>query len=92
MPGGKMGQGIPVGKLDNITNGGFVLALAGAYQDAIEMDHNLLGDLPDVELMLNESDEWNLRWVTGAESIKHLLEDVGYKNLGVDDDPYMDGP
>jgi arginine decarboxylase-like protein len=26
--------------------------LVGAYQDAIEMDHNLLGDLPDVELRL----------------------------------------
>ena len=91
IPGGKMGQGIPVGKLDNITEGGFVLALTGAYQDAIEMDHNLLGDLPDVEIILQEDGEWNLRWVTGAESIKHLLRDVGYDNLGIDDDPYMNG-
>ncbi|RLI57320.1 MAG: hypothetical protein DRP09_03495 [Candidatus Thorarchaeota archaeon] len=91
MPGGKMGHGIPVGILERVVDGCFVLALTGAYQDAIEMDHNLLGDLPDVELILQDDDQWHLRWVTGAESIRHLLEDVGYQNLGNDEDPYMNG-
>ncbi|MFW9983026.1 MAG: hypothetical protein ACFFE3_14065, partial [Candidatus Thorarchaeota archaeon] len=86
---GKMGQGIPVGSLENIPGSCFVLLLTGAYQDAIEMDHNLLGDLPDVELYLQDDGQWALSWVTGAESIEELLKDVGYADIDVDDDPYM---
>jgi arginine decarboxylase len=86
---GKMGEGIPVGILENVPGSCFVLALTGAYQDAIEMDHNLLGDLPDVELHLQDDDQWALSWVTGAESIEHLLKDVGYADIDVDKDPYM---
>ncbi len=89
MPGGQMGLGIPIGSLERLPDTGFVLALTGAYQDAIEMDHNLLGDLPDVELHLLEDNTWSLRWVTGAESIRKILEDVGYLGLGTDGDPYM---
>ncbi|MFW9963678.1 MAG: hypothetical protein ACFFCX_08955 [Candidatus Sifarchaeia archaeon] len=86
---GKMGEGIPVGSLENIPGSCFVLTLAGAYQDAIEMDHNLLGDLPDVELYLQDDGKWVLSWVTGAESIEELLKDVGYADIDVDEDPYM---
>lgn len=89
VPGGKMGDGIPVGNLENIKGSCFVLALAGAYQDAIEMDHNLLGDLPDVELYLKDDGKWSVSWVTGAESIEHLLKDVGYADIYEDQDPYM---
>ncbi|MFW9793330.1 MAG: hypothetical protein ACFFEE_03420 [Candidatus Thorarchaeota archaeon] len=88
-PNGKMGNGIPVGILQNVPGSCFVLALTGAYQDAIEMDHNLLGDLPDVELYLQEDGQWALSWVTGAESIEELLKDVGYADINVDEDPYM---
>lgn len=88
-PRGKMGDGIPVGNLENVKGSCFVLALAGAYQDAIEMDHNLLGDLPDVEVYLQDDGQWSLSWVTGAESIEHLLKDVGYADIDVDKDPYM---
>ncbi|MGY5880688.1 MAG: hypothetical protein RTV31_10580 [Candidatus Thorarchaeota archaeon] len=89
MPGGKMGDGIPVGVLDELPGSHFILALVGAYQDAIEMDHNLLGDLPDVELRLREDNTWGIIWITGAESIEHLLRDVGYADINVDEDPYM---
>jgi arginine decarboxylase len=88
-PEGKMGEGIPVGNLQNVPGSCFLLALTGAYQDTIEMDHNLLGDLPDVELHLQDDGEWVLSWVTGAESIEHLLKDVGYADIHVDEDPYM---
>jgi arginine decarboxylase len=88
-PEGKMGEGIPVGSLENVPGSCFVLALTCAYQDAIEMDHNLLGDLPDVELYLQDDGKWALSWVTGAESIEHLLKDVGYADINVDEDPYM---
>ncbi|MFX1485331.1 MAG: hypothetical protein ACFFCP_19330, partial [Promethearchaeota archaeon] len=86
---GKMGQGIPVGRLEKIPGSCFVLMLTGAYQDTIEMDHNLLGDLPDVELYLQDDGQWALSWVTGAESIEELLKDVGYADIDVDEDPYM---
>ncbi|MFW9810781.1 MAG: hypothetical protein ACFFE6_15515, partial [Candidatus Thorarchaeota archaeon] len=86
---GEMGQGIPVGSLEKIPGTCFVLMLTGAYQDAIEMDHNLLGDLPDVELYLQDDGQWALSWVTGAESIEELLKDVGYADIDVDEDPYM---
>ena len=89
IPGGKMGDGIPVGVLHELPGSHFILALVGAYQDAIEMDHNLLGDLPDVELRLREDNTWGITWITGAESIEHLLKDVGYADIAVDDDPYM---
>ena len=87
--GGEMGEGIPVGSLENVPGSYFVLGLTGAYQDAIEMDHNLLGDLPDVELYLQDDGQWVLSWVTGAESIEELLKDVGYADINVDEDPYM---
>ncbi|MCK5390563.1 MAG: hypothetical protein KAJ36_08730, partial [Candidatus Thorarchaeota archaeon] len=87
--GGKMGDGIPVGVLHELPGSHFILALVGAYQDAIEMDHNLLGDLPDVELRLREDNTWGITWLTGAESIEHLLKDVGYADIAVDEDPYM---
>jgi arginine decarboxylase len=89
IPEGNMGEGIPVGNLENVPGSCFVLALTGAYQDAIEMDHNLLGDLPDVELYLQDDEQWALSWVTGAESIEDLLKDVGYADIDIDEDPYM---
>ncbi|MBN2228753.1 MAG: hypothetical protein JW779_04095 [Candidatus Thorarchaeota archaeon] len=89
MPGGKMGEGIPIGVLENIPSSYFILPLVGAYQDAIEMDHNLLGDLPDVELRLQEDNTWKISWITGAEPIENLLRDAGYADIDIDEDPYM---
>jgi arginine decarboxylase-like protein len=84
-----MGEGIPVGSLKNIKDSFFVIALIGAYQDVIEMDHNLLGDLPDVELRLNVDKTWELTLIAGAESMEDILEEVGYQDLDIDEDPYM---
>jgi len=89
LPEEGMEEGIPVGALENVQGSYFVLALTGAYQDVIEMDHNLLGDLPDVELRLTEDAQWQVRWTKGAESIEHLLEDQGYTGMDFDEDPYM---
>ncbi len=89
LPKGMMIDGIPVGNLNDVPGSHFVIALAGAYQDAIEMDHNLLGDLPDVELALKDDNTWSISWITGAESIEELLKDVGYADIDVDEDPYM---
>ncbi|MHA1904466.1 MAG: hypothetical protein ACXADL_02510 [Candidatus Thorarchaeota archaeon] len=91
MPNAEMGHGIPVGYLKNVQGSYFVIALTGAYQDVIEMNHNLLGDLPDVELRLEKENEWKITWVSGAQSMDEILEDVGYKGLDIDEDPYMAG-
>lgn len=85
----RMGQGIPVGYLEKIQGSYFVIALTGAYQDVIEMDHNLLGDLPDVELVLTKDMKWQVRWITGAESMEEILEEMGYVGFDIDEDPYM---
>lgn len=86
-----MSQGIPVGRLKNIHGSYFAIALTGAYQDVIEMNHNLLGDLPDVELLLTKEKEWQVRWLAGAESMEELLEEMGYVGFDIDEDPYMSG-
>ncbi|MFW9848189.1 MAG: hypothetical protein ACFFF4_03565 [Candidatus Thorarchaeota archaeon] len=85
----EMGQGIPVGNLKNIQGSYFVIALTGAYQDVIEMNHNLLGDLPDVQLILTPERAWKFKWVAGAEAMEQILEEMGYIGLDIDEDPYM---
>jgi arginine decarboxylase len=89
MPIGQMGQGIPVGSIENAAGSYFAIALTGAYQDVIEMNHNLLGDLPDVELILDKDGEWRVRWMTGAESMEDILEEMGYVGFDIDEDPYI---
>ncbi|MFX1544137.1 MAG: hypothetical protein ACFFCR_14105, partial [Promethearchaeota archaeon] len=89
MPIGQMGEGIPVGSIKNIPGSYFAIALTGAYQDVIEMNHNLLGDLPDVELILNKEGKWQVRWMSGAESMEHILEEMGFVGFDIDEDPYI---
>ncbi|MFW9888753.1 MAG: hypothetical protein ACFFER_11245 [Candidatus Thorarchaeota archaeon] len=89
MPIGQMGEGIPVGSIKNIPGSYFAIALTGAYQDVIEMNHNLLGDLPDVELVLNKEGKWQVRWMSGAESMEHILEEMGFVGFDIDEDPYI---
>ncbi|MHA1961206.1 MAG: hypothetical protein ACW99U_13340 [Candidatus Thorarchaeota archaeon] len=87
----ELGKGIPVGSLENLHGSFFVIALTGAYQDVIEMNHNLLGDLPDVEVRVTEEGQWIVTWVEGAERMDAILEEVGYKDIDTRDDPYMTG-
>jgi arginine decarboxylase len=89
MPIGQMGQGIPVGSIENTSGSYFAIALTGAYQDVIEMNHNLLGDLPDVELILDKKGKWQVRWMSGAESMEDILEEMGYIGFDIDEDPYI---
>ncbi|TXT57512.1 MAG: Biosynthetic arginine decarboxylase [Candidatus Thorarchaeota archaeon] len=84
-----MGQGIPVGYLKNIQGSYFVIGLTGAYQDVIEADHNLLGDLPDVEIVVTEEGDWKITWTAGAQKMEDLLADAGYEGFDIDEDPYM---
>ncbi len=89
MPNAEMGLGIPVGSLKDVQGSYFVIALTGAYQDVIEMNHNLLGDLPDVELILTPEGDWKVTWVSGAEAMEDILEEMGYFGIDIDEDPYM---
>jgi arginine decarboxylase len=89
MPYQEMGIGIPVGQIRSVQGSYFVIALTGAYQDVIEMNHNLLGDLPDVALVLSPEGEWNVTWVAGAQAMEDILKDLGYSGINVHEDPYM---
>ena len=88
MPTAEMGSGIPIGYSKNVQGSYFVIALLGAYQDVIEMNHNLLGDLPDVELRLVNG-KWQVKWTKSAQPMDEILRDVGYDDIQVDEDPYM---
>jgi arginine decarboxylase len=71
-------KGIPVSNIDGLNESYLVIALTGAYQDVIELDHNLLGDLPDVEVRLDTNGEWLIRYMSPSESTASILAKVGY--------------
>ena len=71
-------QGIPVPSLGHLNESYFAIAMTGAYQDIIEIDHNLLGDLPDAEVLVDEDGEWRINWMTPPESSSLLVAKVGY--------------
>ncbi|HUT79951.1 MAG TPA: hypothetical protein VMZ29_02020 [Candidatus Bathyarchaeia archaeon] len=80
--------GFPVGKMDAHSDNYLVIPLTGSYQDIIEFDHNLLGDLPDVLVACTE-DGWTIQLMQGPQSIGKILLDVGFDVID-DDDPYFD--
>ncbi|MFX1517153.1 MAG: hypothetical protein ACFFC6_12695, partial [Promethearchaeota archaeon] len=71
-------QGIPVSSLNELNESYFVIAMTGAYQDIIEIDHNLLGDLPDAEVRVDKNGEWSINWMAPPESSSLLIAKVGY--------------
>ena len=81
--------GFPVGDLSSIDDDYLAIALIGAYQDVIEMDHNLIGDLPDVQLTLTPKGQWHIQWLGAAQTIQDLATDVGF-TLPEMDDPYIE--
>ncbi|NHJ05769.1 MAG: hypothetical protein EAX90_13165 [Candidatus Heimdallarchaeota archaeon] len=81
-------HGFPIGNLREIVNNYLLIPLAGAYQDIIEFNHNLLGDLPDI-LIAFDGNDWIIEQLNGAQSIGSLLAEVGYTSSNIDD-PYMD--
>lgn len=85
-------RGFPVGKVDQLSESYIVIALVGAYQDIIEMDHNLLGDLPEVNLVIgNDStnpDDWKVTWLEPAQNIQDLVKEVGY-TIEQHDNPFL---
>ena len=71
-------RGFPVGSIEQLSES-YVITLTGAYQDIIEMDHNLLGDLPEVNLYIDKkSDNWKVEWLEAAQNIQDLVKEVGY--------------
>lgn len=71
-------RGVPVPGIDRLNESYLVIGLTGAYQDVIEIDHNLFGDLPDVEVILDNNNEWKIRSIAPSESITDLLNKVGH--------------
>ncbi|MHA1449468.1 MAG: hypothetical protein ACTSP4_08620 [Candidatus Hodarchaeales archaeon] len=71
-------SGIPVPAVNELNESYFLIALLGAYQDVIEFDHNLIGDLPDAEIFYND-DSWKINWIAGPESLEQIIGKVGHK-------------
>ncbi|NHJ84671.1 MAG: hypothetical protein FK734_04370 [Asgard group archaeon] len=83
-------EGFPIGHLDHYKDSYLAIPLAGAYQDIVEFNHNLLGDIPDVTVGFDK-DKWIIKPLNGAQTIGKLLADVGFEDLaGEEDDPYYD--
>jgi arginine decarboxylase len=82
-------KGFPIGDLSKAPDSYLVIGLVGAYQDIIEMDHNLIGDLPDVGLNLLEDGTWDVQWLGAAQTIQDLVREVGY-SLPQLEDPFID--
>lgn len=53
-------SGFPIGNLESLTGSYVVIALVGAYQDAIRMDAGLMGALPDMELTVTDQGRWTV--------------------------------
>jgi len=64
-----------------------VIPLIGAYQDIIQFDHNLIGDLPDI-LVHEESGEIKIQELSEAQDISTILKKVGY-TVDLKDYPYI---
>ncbi|MCY3414347.1 MAG: hypothetical protein INQ03_22060 [Candidatus Heimdallarchaeota archaeon] len=81
-------KGFPIPKLETLKENRIIIPLVGAYQDIVEFDHNLIGDLPDVCIRL-EDDVFKIDILKPAESIQDIVKALGYKidNL---DNPYFD--
>ncbi|MDH5647461.1 MAG: hypothetical protein OEZ01_15735, partial [Candidatus Heimdallarchaeota archaeon] len=81
-------NGFPIGSIKNIKSSFIAIPLAGAYQDVIEFDHNLIGDLPDIEFSI-EDDNIILKKLSRAQSVKDIVKELGY-DIEHEDDPYID--
>ncbi len=81
--------GIPVGSLKNVAGSYFAIPLVGAYQDVLEANHNLLGDLPDVEITVSDDGAWNIAWRAGAQKMRDILLEQGYPEIESPEDPYI---
>lgn len=76
----RINHGIPIPDTSSVLGSYLVIPLVGAYQDIIEFDHNLIGDLPDIGIFLQDN---NFRSVLleRSESIEDLAKQVGFKIL-----------
>ncbi len=70
-------NGTPIGKIDAMRDSYLVIALTGAYQDVVEFNHNLLGDLPNVYVKV-EDNNWSISWHEPQQSSSQLIHTVGY--------------
>ncbi len=81
-------DGIPHPGIEYINETYLIIPLVGAYQDIVEFDHNLIGDLPEIKLFITDHG-WDISVIEDAKSIHDLLKDVGY-NIDNYDNPYID--
>lgn len=77
-------NGIPLPEKNTKVGSYVVLALTGAYQDTVQFDQNLLGALPEVELVIDEKGIPHLKVLSFAESNSTLINDMKHKIESID--------
>ena len=69
-------NGIPLPEKNTKVGSYIVLALTGAYQDTVQFDQNLLGALPEVELVIDTNGSPHFKILSYAESNSNLINDM----------------
>jgi arginine decarboxylase len=81
--------GFPIGDLNSINDNYLAIALTGAYQNIIEMNPKLVGELPDIQLTLSRKGQWQITWLGVTQTIQDLATDTGF-TLSHSEDTYID--
>ena len=77
-------NGIPL-PAKNLKVGSYiVIALTGAYQDTVQFDQNLLGALPEVELIIDSLGKSHFKINSYAESNSNLISDMKHNLNTID--------
>jgi arginine decarboxylase len=59
--------------------------LVGAYQESLANEHNLFGAINEVEVLMDETGDWQLAKTTQGDPISELLESRNYSMREIED-------
>ncbi len=82
-------NGIPLPEKNTKVGSYVVLALTGAYQDTVQFDQNLLGALPEVELVIDSEGTVHFKILSYAESNSNLISDMKHNLNTLDSLEYL---
>ena len=77
-------NGIPMPEKNMKPGSYIVLALTGAYQDTVQFDQNLLGALPEVEMLVDSNGVAHFKTLSYAESNSNLINDMKHDITTID--------
>jgi arginine decarboxylase-like protein len=77
-------NGIPLPEKNTKVGSYVVVALTGAYQDTVQFDQNLLGALPEVEVVIDTLGHTQFKILSYAESNSNLIADMKHNLHTID--------